>query len=403
MKSEGRMREDEWKTMPLGEFAESVDYGVTASATEQPVGPKFLRITDIQGGAVNWNRVPWCECDMRSASGARLKTGDIVFARTGATTGKSFLIRDCPTDAVFASYLIRVRVGTSAEPRFVSHFFQTENYWAQVAKGARGVAQPGVNATTLKALQIPLPPLAEQRRVAEVLDQAEALRVKRRAALAQLDSLTQSLFLKLFGDPETNPKGWPLMSLREVLSIPLRNGLSPSKAGKVNAKVLTLSAITGSDFDATAWKTSTFVLRPPASQSVDEEDFLICRGNGNIRMVGKGYFPSCAMPETTFPDTMIAARIASNRIERTFLQHVWNSPAVRRQVESLARTTNGTFKVNQPSLEGISFVVPPLPWQREFVHRVTAVEKLKTVQRASLTELNALFASLQHRAFRGEI
>jgi type I restriction enzyme, S subunit len=190
-----------WKTKSLGELAESVDYGVTASATQQPVGPKFLRITDIQDGTVNWESVPWCECDDRSSSEARLKPGDIVFARTGATTGKTFLIRECPTDTVFASYLIRVRVGGSVEPRYVNHFFQTPIYWVQIAKSARGVAQPGVNATTLKTLEIPLPPLAEQRRIAEVLDRAEALRAKRRAALVQLDSLTQSLFLDLFGDP----------------------------------------------------------------------------------------------------------------------------------------------------------------------------------------------------------
>ena len=189
-----------WKTMALGDVAESVDYGIRASASETPIGPKFLRITDIQDGAVNWETVPWCECDTRSASEARLKEGDIVFARTGATTGKSFLIGECPTNAVFASYLIRVRVGDAVEPRFVSHFFQTPAYWAQIMRSARGVAQPGVNATTLKALEVPLPPLAEQRRIAEVLDRSEALRAKRRAALAELNSLTQSLFLDLFGD-----------------------------------------------------------------------------------------------------------------------------------------------------------------------------------------------------------
>ena len=124
MKAEGRMTNGEWKTKLLGEFAESVDYGVTASATDRAIGPKFLRITDIQDGAVDWQSVPWCECDTRSASDARLKAGDIVFARTGATTGKSFLIRECPTDSVFASYLIRVRLGDTAEPRFVSHYFQ---------------------------------------------------------------------------------------------------------------------------------------------------------------------------------------------------------------------------------------------------------------------------------------
>lgn len=164
------------------------------------------------------------------------------------------------------------------------------------------------------------------------------------------------------------------MKWEEALSIPLRNGLSPSKAGKVNAKVLTLSAITGSGFDATAWKTSTFMSRPPANQSVDALDFLICRGNGNAHMVGMGHFPSAAIPDTTFPDTMIAARISPDRITGAFLEHVWNSPAVRKQIKSAARTTNGTFKVNQPSLEKITFVAPPHPLQREFTRRVTAVE-----------------------------
>jgi type I restriction enzyme, S subunit len=142
---------------------------------------------------------------------------------------------------------------------------------------------------------------------------------------------------------------------------------------------------------------------PPETQTVNENDFLICRGNGNVRLVGKGYFPPSRMSDVAFPDTMIAARVSTDQVQRAFLQYVWNSPAVRSQVEALARTTNGTFKVNQTMLEGISFIVPPLPLQREFARRVRGVEKLKATQRASLAELDALFASLQHRAFRGEL
>jgi type I restriction enzyme S subunit len=285
------------------------------------------------------------------------------------------------------------------------------DFLARFIKARSPVILQWVRATTadnfpidkLKALLVPLPPLPEQRRIAEVLDRAEALRAKRRAALAQLDTLTQSIFLTLFGDPVANPKGWSQCKLQDCLAIPLRNGLSPSSTGKVLAKVLTLSAITGSGFDSTAWKTSTFQSEPPADQSVDETDFLICRGNGNVRLVGKGYFPTGDMPSVTFPDTMIAARIASERIERAFLQHVWNSAAVRRQVESLARTTNGTFKVNQTMLESIAFIAPPLELQREFAMRIAAVDKLKSAHHASLAKLDALFASLQHRAFRGEL
>ena len=150
--------------MPLGDFAESVEYGVTASATGQPIGPKFLRITDIQDGAVNWENVPWCECDARSATDAQLRSGDIVFARTGATTGKSFLIQSCP-DAVFASYLIRIRPNEKVVPKFLHLFFQTPAYWQLISENVAGIAQPNCNASKLKNLPIPLPPLSEQQRI----------------------------------------------------------------------------------------------------------------------------------------------------------------------------------------------------------------------------------------------
>jgi len=109
------------------------------------------------------------------------------------------------------------------------------------------------------------------------------------------------------------------------------------------------------------------------------------------------------MSDVTFPDTMIAARVDEERIDRHFLEHIWNSTAVRRQVESLARTTNGTYKVNQTMLEGIAFVCPPIALQHEFGYRFCAVERLKSAHSSSLVEMDLLFASLQSRAFRGEL
>jgi type I restriction enzyme S subunit len=398
---------DEWKTMPLGEFAESVDYGVTASATEQPLGPKFLRITDIQDGAVNWGSVPWCECDTRSASDARLKAGDSVFARTGATTGKSFLIRDCPTDAVFASYLIRVRVGTSAEPRFVSHFFQTENYWAQVAKGARGVAQPGVNATTLKALQIPLPPLAEQRRIAEVLDRAEALRAKRCAALAQLDSLTQSLFLDLFGDDGANPKKWPVRAVADYVR-EFQGGKSiESESGEnvtTRNRVLKVSAVTGMKFLAHESKPVPDSYEPPKEHFAKPGDLLFSRAN-TTELVGAVAYVESTPPNVLLPDKLwrFVWRDPA-AIEPLFVWALFQTAALRREIGRRATGTSGSMKnISQEKLFGIHTILPPISLQREFARRVTAVEALKTAQRASLAELDAIFATLQHRAFRGEL
>jgi type I restriction enzyme, S subunit len=282
-----------WRTRPLAEVAESIAYGVTASAAERPIGPKFLRITDIQNGAVDWERVPWCVCDSRSASGARLRPGDIVFARTGATTGKSFLIKECPDDAVFASYLIRVRLQASAEPRFISQYFQTPAYWAQMAKSVRGVAQPGVNATTLAALQVPLPPLDEQRRIAEILDKADALRAKRGAALSQLDGLTQSIFLDIFGDPARNPCRWPIRRVAEYVS-GFHGGKSIEAESEDNGiarnRVLKVSAVTAMRFLPEESKPPPDLYEPPPDHFVRRGDLLFSRskyerprGRGRLR------------------------------------------------------------------------------------------------------------------------
>jgi len=153
-----------------------------------------------------------------------------------------------------------------------------------------------------KKLQLKLPSLDEQKRI------AEALRTRCRAALALLDELTQSIFLDMFGDPVVNPKEWPTVRLSELLAIPLRNGLSPSKSGDVVAKVLTLSAVTGREFDETAWKSGTFQTQPPEDQSVNENDFLICRGNGNLSRVGRGFFPTSCRKGGGFGDSRSAYR-----------------------------------------------------------------------------------------------
>ena len=150
----------------------AINYGYTESASSEPVGPRFLRITDIQDDRVDWECVPYCKIESADLPKYRLASGDIVFARTGATTGKSFLVND-PPDAVFASYLIRLRLlDKTLLPEFVSLFFQTDGYWKAIKDGSAGSAQGGFNATKLGALSIPIPPLPEQQRLVDILDEA---------------------------------------------------------------------------------------------------------------------------------------------------------------------------------------------------------------------------------------
>lgn len=158
-----------WAETMVGEVAEDISCGFTAKATTSPVGPRLLRITDIQNGSVQWESVPYCEITKEKASSYILRNGDIVFARTGATTGKSFRIRSCP-GAVFASYLIRVRPSACTLPEFLAHFFQSTSYWNQISENISGSAQPNCNASKLATISLPLAPLAKQRRIVAKLE-----------------------------------------------------------------------------------------------------------------------------------------------------------------------------------------------------------------------------------------
>ena len=177
-----------WRWVTLEDIAK-IDYGYTASAKYGIPGPRFLRITDIQDGGVDWESVPFCKVNMADEAKKKLEDGDIVFARTGGTTGKSFLVRS-PPRAVFASYLLRVRAGESVSPGYLAGFFCSDQYWRHITDTSRGGAQPNVNAKLLGNLRVPLPPLAEQNRIVARLDEQMAAAARaRRAADAAVEEL----------------------------------------------------------------------------------------------------------------------------------------------------------------------------------------------------------------------
>ena len=163
-----------WDVQEVRTISEPPQYGYTQSATTENTGTKFLRITDIQNGNVEWDEVPYCQIDDNNFDKYALFDGDIVFARSGATTGKTFLLKN-PPRAVFASYLIRLRI-RGIFPDFVYWFFQSSHYWNQVR--LRGGAQPNMNANLLSQILVPIPKsLSEQRRIVAYLEHiAEEIR-----------------------------------------------------------------------------------------------------------------------------------------------------------------------------------------------------------------------------------
>jgi len=191
-----------WVEKRLGDLSR-IKYGYTESASVKKVGPHFLRITDIQDNGVDWDTVPYCPIDASDLPKYRLSDGDIVFARTGATTGKSYLVSN-PPESVFASYLIRVQLSDKELlPRFVNLFFQTYSYWDTIRAGVSGSAQGGFNATKLGKLVIPFPKSSkEQMAIVGKLDEltAETQRLAQiyEQKLEALESLKKSFLHEAF-------------------------------------------------------------------------------------------------------------------------------------------------------------------------------------------------------------
>jgi type I restriction enzyme S subunit len=199
-----------WGTKKLHEISSDISYGYTASSTNDPIGPKMLRITDIQDNKVDWNAVPYCEIKEHKKNNYLLKKDDLVFARTGATVGKSFLLKENPPESVYASYLIRVRCNPNNSIEYLAIFFQSDAYWKQITEFAAGIGQPNVNGTKLKNLVVPLPSLEEQteivRRVEQLFAYADQIEQRLKDAQARVNHLTQAILAKAFRGELT--AGW---------------------------------------------------------------------------------------------------------------------------------------------------------------------------------------------------
>ncbi|NBJ89948.1 restriction endonuclease subunit S [Acutalibacter sp. 1XD8-36] len=214
---------DKWRTSTFGKYTNS-QYGYTESATQEPVGPKFLRITDIQDGVVNWDKVPYCAISKDDFEKYSMKQGDIVIARTGATTGKSYLIAD-DVKAVFASYLIRLTMKQAGlMARYLYYFMQSPSYWQQITEFSAGIAQPGVNAKKLQKIELPIPSVEEQEEVVVALDKIlkkeQQAKEAAEAVLSQIDNMKKAILARAFrGELGTNnpEEEWAGEMVKEIL------------------------------------------------------------------------------------------------------------------------------------------------------------------------------------------
>lgn len=307
----------------------------------------------------------------------------------------------CSTD------ILPILPGPELDRRFLCYFLRQPFMVDYANSLASGVNLPRLSPLSLAKFVIPLPPLPEQKRIAEVLDKADELRAKCRAAIEKLDSLTQSIFLEMFGDPVTNPKGWKRLPFCEILT-KIDSGWSPVCLDRpVSGNewgVLKLGAITWCEYNPAENKALPPEIKPVPTIEIKPGDLLFVRKN-TYELVA-----ACALVRETPSHLMMSDLIfrlclhPDSKIDPCFLHQLLIYPSKRREIQKLAGGSASSMpNISKSKLQAALVEIPPLPLQRKFANIVGVLEKLKSSHRASLEKLDALFASLQDRAFKGKL
>jgi type I restriction enzyme, S subunit len=394
-----------WEVKELGAVS-TISYGHTESASSEPVGPRFLRITDIQNGQVDWDSVPFCKIESADLPKYRLANGDIVFARTGATTGKSFLVVD-PPDAVFASYLIRLRLlEKKLLPEFLSFFFQTSSYWKSIEAGSTGSAQGGFNATKLGALPIPIPPLPEQQRIVSILDEAfDGIAAAKANAEKNLQNV-RSLFERHLQSVFTRPvNGWTDTALGDICGFvrgPFGGSLKKSIFVAGGYAVYEQQHAIYDQFDDVRYFIDEAKFKEMKRFELLPNDLIMsCSGTmGRVAIVPKNI-------KRGVINQALLKLTPTAKILNTFLKAWMQSEAFQ---DALKEYSGGAAIQNVASVKVLKEIRIPLPSvneQRRVVDELDALreetQRLESIYQQKLAALEELKKSLLQQAFSGAL
>lgn len=281
-------------------------------------------------------------------------------------------------------------------------------YWAlrhiDLSQGAdRAAMGSTLNKAKLKNIRFPIPNLVEQRRIAAILDKADALRTQRRAAIAKLDELVQSVFIEMFGDPVMNPKGWVIGSLSAYGSF--KNGLNFGKdESGVNIRYVGVgdfkSKAALKDFGKLAFVELNRL--PAEDYFLHDGDLLFVRSNGNRELVGRCMAVYPGMEKVTYSGFCIRYRIADVSLQSTYVAHLFRSVPFRRLIFQGGQGAN-IQNINQQILSDLPIPIPDEGLQSQFATIVEKIGAQKQIMQRAAEKSDAFFTSLQHLAFSGKL
>jgi len=399
-----------WPTKPLGEVV-AINPKLTASETPASVAEvTFVPMAAVDETGGNIARPEVRQYSQVTKGYTPFRENDVLFAKITPCmqNGKAAIARNLRGGVGFGSTEFHVLRPTPAvTPEWVFAFIRQPSFRSAAEASFTGSAgQQRVPADFLKRIPIPVPPLAEQERIVELLDEADGLRKLRAQADRRTATLIPALFHEMFGDPER----WRQSSTLGALVQDFRYGTSnkstidgkpalriPNVVGQtVNLDNLKKVPVSDSDFERLRLK---------------DGDLLFVRTNGNADFVGRSaVFDAQTITdaglnpdEFIYASYLIRARLQVGRVLPVFVQTFLSTPVGRRALRARSKTSAGQFNINTEGLGTIPVPLPPLPLQQEFAQRVAEIRELEAGQAAARLRLEALFQSMLHRAFNGEL
>jgi type I restriction enzyme S subunit len=383
-----------WPIKPLGELI-SIKKGKKAPesfATPTKTSLRYLQIEDLRADA----NVKYCEpfiCPKATKF-------DVIIAWDGANAGTVA----CNLEGHIGSTLAILRpvTPTALSAPFLSRFL--EGNFDHLQKTATGATIPHISKSALSRLQLPVPPLAEQERIVKLLDEADELRKLRAQADRRTAALLPSLFHEMFGESVVSWKRWPVRSLGDLLTDGPQNGLYKHSSfyGK-GTPILRIDAFyDGEVEDLTALKRLRATPDEIQRYGLRQHDIVINRVNSPEYLGKSALIPTLPEP-TVFESNMMRFTVAADVVEPGYLIRFLQTPAAKRHILGRAKDSINQSSINQEDVKCLPVPLPPLPLQKEFAQRVAEIRELESGQAASRQRLEALFQSLLHRAFQGEL
>lgn len=376
-----------------------------ADAGQGDVDVRVIRNGDLSAdGGVLWTRCPMRGFSSHEAEKCTVRLGDILITTSGEC-GKVAIVRHLPEGRYCASNFVRViRPTSDIEPRFLFWWFTSAAAQDRMAPFIRGTTLKNLSfANFIESAPFAAPALAEQRRIADILDKADAIRRKRKQAIALTEDLLRSAFLDMFGDPRTNPKGWSVKPFAELVA-ETQLGLVRAAAEQGNGRAypyVRMNAIrSNGHLDLSNLARVDATTSEVASLHLRLGDFLFNTRNSR-ELVGKAavfYGDGTYL----FNNNIMRVRFRSG-IEPDFINAYWQTSSAQRELEARKAGTTSVFAIYYKSLATLPVLVPPASVQARYAQLCAAARRALQSHERHIFEAEHLFESLVSRAFAGRI